>query len=243
MKTHKLTAYIFEYGTAIILVDTEENCDEHLKNMEQIPDFDYCVISLSKQTHKYKVFDTNTDTDCFCGSEFDCYQYIDEQDIYEDLKVVLMSEEEQEFFINLSETKEQVEKMIPTHKVLDMMYHEDEGQDCFCGSEFDCSEFFSKQGTIAAFTMKIVPLSKSEKNAYRDIEKEIVGKIEINEKMEKSKQQRMQEKFKKVLAAEDFDTYWYMNMKCNLPPFSYFRRKRNAYLIGDECIVNSKSDS
>ena len=45
-----------------------------------------------------------------------------------------------------------------THKVLDMVYHEDENNDAFVGTIFECGEWVSKQG----FGYKIVPMTKEE---------------------------------------------------------------------------------
>ncbi len=46
-----------------------------------------------------------------------------------------------------------------THQVLDLVYHEDEGQSCFVGSHQECLDFVSEQG---GFGYKIVELLPAE---------------------------------------------------------------------------------
>jgi len=48
-----------------------------------------------------------------------------------------------------------------THKVLDLAYTIDEGQDCFVGTFEECQNFVQEQGS-ATFMFNIVPLSKQE---------------------------------------------------------------------------------
>ncbi len=48
-----------------------------------------------------------------------------------------------------------------THKVLDLVYTKEEGQDCYAGTHNECLNFVNKQGG-AAFMFKIVPLIKQE---------------------------------------------------------------------------------
>lgn len=45
----------------------------------------------------------------------------------------------------------------PTHEVLDLTYHEDEGQECFEGTEQECYDFIRQQGG-ATFMYKVVPI-------------------------------------------------------------------------------------
>ena len=49
-----------------------------------------------------------------------------------------------------------------THKVIDCVYHEDEGQDAFSGTLQECHDWISEQG----FGYQIVPLLKSEIESY-----------------------------------------------------------------------------
>lgn len=51
--------------------------------------------------------------------------------------------------------------MRKTHKVLDLVYTEDEGQDCFAGTEQECHDFINDQGD-ATFMYKVVPMTKEE---------------------------------------------------------------------------------
>lgn len=46
--------------------------------------------------------------------------------------------------------------MKPTHVVLDLVYTEEEGQECFYGSYSECQEFIATQQSDY-FTYKIVP--------------------------------------------------------------------------------------
>ena len=48
-----------------------------------------------------------------------------------------------------------------THKVLDLVYTEEEGQDCFSGTHEECEQFIETQGG-ASFMYKIVPLTQEE---------------------------------------------------------------------------------
>lgn len=50
-----------------------------------------------------------------------------------------------------------------THIVLDLMYHEDEGQQSFAGTHQECLDFVSEQG---GYTYKIVPMLKEEYELY-----------------------------------------------------------------------------
>lgn len=44
-----------------------------------------------------------------------------------------------------------------THKVLDLVYSVEEGQECFSGTEQECNNFISQQGG-ATFMYKVVPI-------------------------------------------------------------------------------------
>ena len=50
--------------------------------------------------------------------------------------------------------------MKKTHKVLDLHYHEEEGQECFCGTYQECVKFLADQ--TPHFMYKIVPMTKQE---------------------------------------------------------------------------------
>lgn len=52
-----------------------------------------------------------------------------------------------------------------THKVVDIFYHEEEGQDCFVGTLMECIEFETKQNSIG---LVIVPMTKEEIDNYPD---------------------------------------------------------------------------
>lgn len=45
-----------------------------------------------------------------------------------------------------------------THKVIDMVYREDEGNEVYCGTYKECLEWASNQG----FGYKVVPMTKEE---------------------------------------------------------------------------------
>jgi hypothetical protein len=47
-----------------------------------------------------------------------------------------------------------------THKVLDLVYTEEE-QGCFAGTEQECQDFITSQGG-ATFMYKVVPMTKEE---------------------------------------------------------------------------------
>lgn len=50
-----------------------------------------------------------------------------------------------------------------THKVIDLAYTEEEGQDCFSGTHQECVEFLAEQNSYGEiYTLKIVPLLKEE---------------------------------------------------------------------------------
>jgi hypothetical protein len=55
-----------------------------------------------------------------------------------------------------------------THKVIDMVYHEDEGNGVFCGTEKECYEFMSDQG---GYGYKVVPLLEGERISESEIYK------------------------------------------------------------------------
>jgi len=46
-----------------------------------------------------------------------------------------------------------------THVVLDLVYTQEEGQECFEGTEKECYDFIEKQGG-ASFMYKVVPIIK-----------------------------------------------------------------------------------
>ena len=51
--------------------------------------------------------------------------------------------------------------MIPkTHEVLDLHYHEDEGQGCFDGTRQECEDFAATQSP--SFMYKVVPMTKED---------------------------------------------------------------------------------
>ena len=45
-----------------------------------------------------------------------------------------------------------------THKVLDLVYTPEEGQECFSGTKQECNDFINEQGD-ATFTYKVVPIA------------------------------------------------------------------------------------
>lgn len=53
-----------------------------------------------------------------------------------------------------------------THKVLDLFYHPEEGQDCFDGTIQECEEFVAKQ--LSFFMFQVVPMSKEEIESHPD---------------------------------------------------------------------------
>lgn len=57
-----------------------------------------------------------------------------------------------------------------THKVLDLVYHQDEGQDCFAGTRKECEEFIRKQTDY--FMYKVVPMSTEEIEYHKNINHE-----------------------------------------------------------------------
>ena len=46
-----------------------------------------------------------------------------------------------------------------THEVLDLVYHEDEGNSVYSGSEQECHDWIAKQGG-ATFTYEVKPIIK-----------------------------------------------------------------------------------
>ena len=54
-----------------------------------------------------------------------------------------------------------------THKVLDMIYTEDEGQECFSGTYGQCFDFVAEQ--MMCYAYKIVPLTREEKESKNSI--------------------------------------------------------------------------
>jgi len=53
-----------------------------------------------------------------------------------------------------------------THVVLDLHYHENEGQNCFDGTKQECEDFAATQTPI--FMYKVVPMTKEEIDAHPD---------------------------------------------------------------------------
>lgn len=56
--------------------------------------------------------------------------------------------------------------MKKTHEVLDLHYHEDEGQGCFDGTLQECEEFAATQSPF--FMYKVVPMTKEEIENHPD---------------------------------------------------------------------------
>ncbi len=59
--------------------------------------------------------------------------------------------------------------MKPTHKVLDLVYTPDEGQECFEGTEEQCYDFINKQGD-ATFMYKVVPIVNSKQGSSLNLD-------------------------------------------------------------------------
>lgn len=55
-----------------------------------------------------------------------------------------------------------------THKVIDLVYHEDEGNDVFCGTYQECLDWKLEQG----YGYQVVPMTKEEIETYPDNIKE-----------------------------------------------------------------------
>ena len=53
-----------------------------------------------------------------------------------------------------------------THEVLDLHYHEDEGQRCFDGTQQECEEFAATQSP--SFMYKVVPMTKEQIESHPD---------------------------------------------------------------------------
>ena len=49
-----------------------------------------------------------------------------------------------------------------THKVIDLVYHEDEDNEAFVGTHHECLDFQSEQG----FGYQVIPLLKEELSTY-----------------------------------------------------------------------------
>jgi hypothetical protein len=52
-----------------------------------------------------------------------------------------------------------------THLVIDMVYHEEEGNQAFAGTEQECYDWITSQGG-ATFTYKVVPMLPEERKIY-----------------------------------------------------------------------------
>lgn len=57
--------------------------------------------------------------------------------------------------------------MKKTHIVLDLTYHEDEGQQCFAGTHQECLDFISEQDTIG---LQVVPMLKEKLELYNRVD-------------------------------------------------------------------------
>jgi len=53
---------------------------------------------------------------------------------------------------------------LKTHKVIDIVYHEDEGNEVFVGTRQECEDWKSSQG----FGYKIVPMTLEEINIHNN---------------------------------------------------------------------------
>jgi len=58
------------------------------------------------------------------------------------------------FYNHLSNT------IMKTHLVIDLVYHEEEGNQVFAGTEQECNDWVEQQ--FDAFTYKVVPMTKEE---------------------------------------------------------------------------------
>lgn len=59
-------------------------------------------------------------------------------------------------------------KHMKTHKVIDLVYHEDEGNDVFAGTYEECLNWKAEQG----FGYQVVPMTKEEIELYKQVEGE-----------------------------------------------------------------------
>lgn len=57
--------------------------------------------------------------------------------------------------------------MKKTHKVLDLIYTEEEDNSMFCGTLLECETFVSEQSSVVSM-MQVVPMSKWEIDNYPD---------------------------------------------------------------------------
>jgi len=53
-----------------------------------------------------------------------------------------------------------------THEVLDLHYHEDEGQGCFDGTQQECEEFAATQSP--SFMYKVIPMTEKQIKSHPD---------------------------------------------------------------------------
>jgi len=189
-KTHKVIGKSDDHGTFNVFVGTEEQCKIRLdKENEMNLEFEFSIIPLSKKLHTHKVIDTFSEASYFSGSEYDCYEFIDEEKISGDAKVVLLNDEEKLFFERLSK-KSIIKTENKTHKVIDETLHEDEGQDCIVGTLQECNDFISEQNTIG---LNVVPLI--------GIELQFHNRVPIKEKSDKVKSEEKFDCFKHELLA------------------------------------------
>ena len=65
--------------------------------------------------------------------------------------------------------------MKKTHKVIDLVYQEDEGNEVFDGTLEECLQFVAEQSKgseMAAFTYQVVPMTKEEIESHPDNQNE-----------------------------------------------------------------------
>ena len=60
--------------------------------------------------------------------------------------------------------------MRKTHKVIDLVYHEDEGNEVYDGTLKECHQFIKDQSDMggSTFTYKVVPMTKEEIETHPD---------------------------------------------------------------------------
>ncbi len=65
-----------------------------------------------------------------------------------------------------------IKKETKTHFVLDLHYHDDEGQEAFAGTLQQCTDFISQQcehSPSSHFMYKIVPMTSEEMEVYNEV--------------------------------------------------------------------------
>ena len=60
-----------------------------------------------------------------------------------------------------------IKDIMKTHKVIDLTYTVEEGQDTFAGTEIECSQFVYAQGD---FGYEVIPMTLEEINLYKETE-------------------------------------------------------------------------